>query len=408
MIDRPLITRVVLKNYKSIVACDIQLGPLMILVGPNGAGKSNFLDSLRFVADSLTRGLDQAVRERGYADDILSRAASPGDDELGIVLDVHLDANTTGTYQFRLGVKSLGGYEVRYEACTVRREGSPDAYFSITRGGELGSWGGVGLNQDLAPARVRDRLYLVNASGLSVFRPVYEALTGMVFYNLNPAEMRRPQEPDRGDRLRSDGSNVASVLRRMLEARAASKPRIDDYLRHISAGLSRVDPVRVGSYETLRFWQAARGQRKGWQFRAEQVSDGTLRGLGVLVALFQTRTDEGASLSLIGIEEPEAALHPAAAGVLLDALRDASATAQVIVTTHGADVLDDDDLTDQDLLAVVSSDGVTQIGPLDEVGRSALRDHLYSAGELMRMNQIRPEVRRGTPTDTEPAGTPTS
>jgi ABC-type lipoprotein export system ATPase subunit len=39
------ITRVILKNYKSIVSCDVELQPLTILVGPNGSGKSNFLDA---------------------------------------------------------------------------------------------------------------------------------------------------------------------------------------------------------------------------------------------------------------------------------------------------------------------------------------------------------------------------
>ena len=36
------ITRVRLKNYKSIAACDVELEPLTFLVGVNGAGKSNF------------------------------------------------------------------------------------------------------------------------------------------------------------------------------------------------------------------------------------------------------------------------------------------------------------------------------------------------------------------------------
>jgi hypothetical protein len=33
MTGRPLITRVVLENYKSIAYCDVKLGPLSILVG---------------------------------------------------------------------------------------------------------------------------------------------------------------------------------------------------------------------------------------------------------------------------------------------------------------------------------------------------------------------------------------
>lgn len=48
------ITRVRLRNYQSIEACDVELGPLTLLVGPNGAGKSSFLNALRFVADAVS------------------------------------------------------------------------------------------------------------------------------------------------------------------------------------------------------------------------------------------------------------------------------------------------------------------------------------------------------------------
>ncbi len=34
------LTRVVLRNYRSIAGCDVRLGALTFLVGPNGAGKS--------------------------------------------------------------------------------------------------------------------------------------------------------------------------------------------------------------------------------------------------------------------------------------------------------------------------------------------------------------------------------
>src|SRR5208283_1430954 len=60
MTNSPFLTRAVLKNYKSIEACDVDLDSLTFLVGPNGAGKSNFLDALRFVADALRTSLDHA------------------------------------------------------------------------------------------------------------------------------------------------------------------------------------------------------------------------------------------------------------------------------------------------------------------------------------------------------------
>jgi len=45
------------------------------------------------------------------------------------------------------------------------------------------------------------------------------------------------------------------------------------------------------------------------------------------------------------------------------------------------------------LLAVDNQDGLTRIGPLDEAGRSMLRDKLFTPGELLRQNQLAPDDR---------------
>jgi predicted ATPase len=69
-----LIRRVVIRNYKSIAACDVELGPLTFLVGPNGSGKSNFLDALRFVSDALRDTLEHALRIRGGIREVLRQS----------------------------------------------------------------------------------------------------------------------------------------------------------------------------------------------------------------------------------------------------------------------------------------------------------------------------------------------
>ena len=84
------------------------------------------------------------------------------------------------------------------------------------------------------------------------------------------------------------------------------------------------------------------------------------------------------------------ALHPAAASVLLGALREASTVSQIIVASHSPDLLDDSNIPDESILAVESRDGVTVIGPVDEAGRSVLRDNLFTPGELLRQNQLTP------------------
>ncbi|MCP4661868.1 MAG: ATP-binding protein [bacterium] len=72
------------------------------------------------------------------------------------------------------------------------------------------------------------------------------------------------------------------------------------------------------------------------------ISNGTLRALALLVAVLQPASNHGGTGSLIGIEEPEKAIHPAAVAALGDAFLDASQATQVMVSTHSPDFLDNE------------------------------------------------------------------
>jgi hypothetical protein len=53
--------------------------------------------------------------------------------------------------------------------------------------------------------------------------------------------------------------------------------------------------------------------------------------------------------------------------------------------------LDDKTLAVDSLLSVVSEGGETHIASLDEGSRQVLRDQLFTAGELLRLNQLGPD-----------------
>ncbi|HEY2730416.1 MAG TPA: AAA family ATPase [Polyangia bacterium] len=379
------IHRVQVKNYRSIAACDVQLGALTFLVGQNGSGKSNFLDALRLTADALVQTLDHALRDRGGIAEVRRRSGGHPT-HFGIRLDFSLPDGQAGHYAFEVGARQGGSFVVRVEECGV---GSHS--YRVEDGNVVRS------SMATLPAASEDRLYLVTASGIAEFRAVYDALSMMGFYSLNPAAVRALQTPDRGEILKRDGANLASVVERIAHANGgALQQRIEEYLAQVVPGIEGVETKKFGHMETIEFRQRVQGADKPWRFPAINMSDGTLRALGILVALFQK--PERGRIPLVGIEEPEAALHPAAAGVLRDCLREASRNTQVIVTSHSPDLLDDRDLPEDFLLAVVSELGTTHIGRVDEVTRSALREHLFTAGELLRSDQLRPgDTARRTP-----------
>ena len=385
VIDSTFLKRVVISNYKSIASCDVTLGPLTFLVGPNGAGKSNFLDALAFVADSLRGTLGQALRDRGGIGDVRRRSGGHPT-HVGMRLEFQLAPSVHGHYSFRVGALSGGGYEVQQEECVISNELRPElsARYRI-RDGRIES------APTVFAAYASDRLYLVSVSGIEPYRTAFDALSRMGFYSFNPDELRGPQAPDSGTLLERDGWNIASVIRQMKQANSPELEKIETYLSAVVAGVQGLEVKEIGRQETVEFRQTVQGSLNPWRFLAANMSEGTLRTLAVLVALYQSSDGSGAPIRLVGIEEPEVALHPAAAGVLRDSLVEASRARQIIVTSHSPDLLDDKDVDARSILAVVAERGETIIGPLDSVGRDVLLQRLYTAGELLRMNQLTPE-----------------
>ena len=381
MIDPVFLTRVVLRNYKSIGYCDVRLNPLTYLVGANGSGKSNFLDALHLVRDALAGSLDNALNERGGLNEV-RRRSSGHPTNFGIRLEFALSNGQAGHYAFNIGALAGRGYEVQSEECVLGGVGK-GPFFRIERGNLKAS------SEVTFPAVTADRLALMAASGMAVFRPVFDALTAMGFYNLNPKLMRELQKPQEGRLLKPAGENIASVIGHLERVATDRLEIIQEYLQTVAPMVHGVERKPIGPMETLEFRQDMAGAKHPWRFPAQNMSDGTLRALGVLTALFQGNRDYAPSL--VGIEEPETALHPAASAALREALARASQDTQVIVTSHSPDLLDDLSLSADALLAVVSEGGETRIAPLDEAARMAMRDQLFSAGELLRLNQLAPD-----------------
>jgi predicted ATPase len=382
---RPFISRVTIRNYKSIAACQVNLQELMFLVGPNGSGKSNFLDALRFVADALRNSLDHALRDRGTIREVRRRSVGHPN-HFALRFDFTLPSGQSGHYSFKIAAKQAGAYEVQSEECRIYGSEilSQTNHFHI-RSGEP-----VSASFSPVPATLPDRLFLVAVSGMAEFRPVFDALSRIEVYNLNPREIASMQKPDPGDILRRDGSNAASVLQQLSpEARAL----VSSNLSRIVPGISDAEAKTLGSQETIEFRQEVKGQQHPWTFLAGAMSDGTLRAFGILLAVFQAASGRsGRPLPLlIGLEEPEMALHPAAAGVLLSALRQGARHCQILVTSHSADLLDNSDIPTDALLAVDNQHGLTRIGPIDTAGLEVLRDRLFTPGELLRQNQLAPD-----------------
>ena len=386
----PFLTRVKLRNYKSIASCDVELGPLAILVGPNGSGKSNFLDALSLTHDALWAPLHKALWERGGVTEVMRRSAVQ---PYNFSIDLHFilnDGTQQGRYCFEITSQDGGSFTVRREICEVAPAtdvNSPVRF--VVESGEI-----TETNVDARLPRVSaGRLFLINASNMDEFRPVYDALTSMNFYKFDLDAMRRPQAPEFDDILHiSNGHNLAGVLGELEQTSPENFYWIQKYLRNVVPGVEYVDRIQIPTVnlETIRFVQQPIDSDTPLEFTAVNMSDGTLRALAVLTALLQ---GGDAPPSLVGIEEPETALHPAAASVLWNALNDGADRTQVLVTTHSPDLLDRKDVPPDAILTVDMAAGKTEIAPISESSKQILRKRLATPGELLRQDMLSPTDR---------------
>jgi predicted ATPase len=392
----PFISRVRLKNYKSIADCDVRLGPLTILVGPNGSGKSNFLDALAFLSRAVATTPAEAIESRGGLREILRRTSERAD-TFSIAVDITIPPDPPGypridaAYQFEIGPASerQREFDVIREVCELRSDNQVWR-FNVNRGAVEIDLDG----QRAAPAVYQpDRLYLLVASGQAPFAPVFAGLRLMPFFDFAPEIIRGPQSPTTGATLGLRGEHLGDVLSALTVEYREYKQRVDAYLRSIVPGLVSMDPFYAGQYVTVSMLAATEGGREV-EFGAASMSDGTVRAAAVLAALFQPWALDG-RIRLVGIEEPEIALHPAAAGVLFDALTEASEHVQVLATSQSADLLDREDLEVSIVRPVVMSDGITLIGDVDGGSREIVAKKLYTLGELMRANQLSPAFPEG-------------
>ncbi|NPV59607.1 MAG: AAA family ATPase [Actinobacteria bacterium] len=380
-LDSSYIREVQIRNYKSIAPTTVKLTPLTVFVGPNGSGKSNFIDSLAFVQECVSESIEYAFTNRGGIGAVRRRSGGHPTN-IGFRIILNLKDRDYAEYSFEIAAKPRENFYVAKERCYVKPFMQNEYEYELEKGEFIKEISGI------RPKMPPGRLALYAASATDEFGPVYDFLSRMRFYSIVPNQIRELQSPDPGEFLKRDGSNAATILKRLYEeARTTDKyDRICRLLSRVASGIERVEYRQVGQKETLQFKQDI-GLRNLWTFEALNMSDGTLRVLGLLLAVYQS-----GKTSLVAIEEPESTVHPAVTELIMQVLRDASLEKQILITTHSPDILDYKELKDEQIRVVIMEQGNTKIAPLADSSKEAIKEKLYTPGELLRIDELQPDL----------------
>ena len=427
---RPSITKVWAKNFRSIEFAELELNPLTVLVGPNASGKSNLMDILGFLGDAARLGLETATTRRGGIDSIGRK--SPTGRVLGPEIGYQYNFPWgTLNYAVALMRKDKGEYWVKWESATLHptdANGRP-LEFALANGrltkpnlkrllkqidstqtkedGRLKSFANIANqlieksnHQDIQlmsgePMQLtsllaflmneldlkwKDKSFLLHQS-LSSAR---DDLGRVGLYHIFPNSLRDPQKVADSHPLATGGENLASTLRDMTQKKSRFLPDLKSALTFAVPGVRDIRVSHAGSYYVVELnHERDGGNERGSWFDLSRESDGTIRLLALLTALFQDPAP-----SLIGLEEPELAIHPGAMAVLSDTMREASLRGQVLVATHSPDLIDR--LPIESIRAVTSEEGSTKVGKITGHQLTSVKENLFSAGELHSMEGLQP------------------
>ena len=368
-----MLRRLTLQRFRSLHGATVEFDNPTFLVGQNGAGKSNVVDALSLLADAMASPLAAVLDKRGGIGAVGHRRAARGRvADMGLRVEIEgLTGASEAMYAFEVRATQGYNYKVRCEQCRCVAEDGTQSWFH-RKGNTFRS------STKARPALVPNALALPLVAGDQRFAPVAQFLSEIQHYRIDPRTLREMQEPDAGIRLHSDGSNAASVLRQL---NPRTRQHLQEFLQTVVPGEVEVKPERVQNKLSLKFTQ--QGEEAALRLGPHSMSDGTLRTLGLLAAVLQPKLP-----TVLIVEEPEATIHPGALGTILDVLRHAARSTQTVITTHSPDILEAQWIKDSHLRIVSWEAGATRVAPVSEDTRTALREHLMDAGELLRSNAL--------------------
>lgn len=339
-----MISRLAIRNFRSLVDVELRPGRLTVLIGPNGSGKSNVIDALRFVDAFAWKGrdLNDEVARRGGWEELIWGGEFAS--ELSVEVEWQQDADQPTSYANTIRGTDNGGAVSVAESVAA---------------------GGIPLIERLEErARVRGRPAGHPGSALSIAHFVFSRglvaktdlcrLPDWGFYRLTPSAARSPKPIRREYRLDETGGNLATVVHTLF---SDGSPALADAVEILKACVPTVERLISPIHGDGQTYVALQERSVPRPIGSWGLSDGTLLALSLAVALVTPKPPD-----LICLESPESDIHPRMLETVADILKSTSADTQVVVATHSPHLLRW--LPYEDFVVVEKEDGRTTLRPL--------------------------------------------
>jgi predicted ATPase len=356
-------------NFKSFREVQIEPDDFNIIIGSNASGKSNFIQIFKFIRDIAKYGLNNAISLQGGVEYFRNTAIGAGmpftfrilylleDKRQDIIavkdgVPIYFEPYEI-LYEFSLSFSDPGeNYEISRDLLvitgiysrpesreqrdlgmgriTLARAGDSVAYAIVPPEGlEL-------LDQELFPQyfqryEIPARWLIMNLPiAVPGIPPLEWIFRGMKVFDFDPLLLKRAVPIVGKTELEKDGSNLAIVIKNILE----DPVKKAEFLRLTREVLPFIKEMAVEKFMDMSLFLKLKETYSSEKYLpASMVSDGTINILALIIALYFEKRP------VTVIEEPERNIHPFLISKLVEMLKDAARTKQIIVTTHNPEMV---------------------------------------------------------------------
>lgn len=385
------LSRLQLKNFKSLHDVDFELRDLNILIGRNGSGKSNLLSFFRLMQQGAMEKFEKTILEWGGFNEVMwKKETNKGFGSISIEI-VYKDISIKELLNYYIVLHEMNNRNdfIVFEEGIISRKLNR-SYYSFIGGVEneiLDEYSQKMIempskisNAELIIAQLRDpfRYPLLNNLRLDLSRwEIFRGFGENAFQNIYDSQMLNVVSPLR---LEPDGSNLVSVLYAM-----SNESRYLSAYEALEATLRNAFP----DFKRLLFSLTASGRAElrwltndGLDFPARSVSDGMLRFLGLATLLLLPDPPP-----LIAIDEPEIGLHPHLLPYLVELMKRASEKTQLIISTHSPLLISAASIEPEDVVIVESIEGETHLKRLSSTELKLWLER-FTLGNLWTMGKF--------------------
>jgi predicted ATPase len=366
-----MIQRIEALGYRCLHHLRRPVSPFQILVGPNASGKSTFLDTVRFLAQLVSNGLDAAIGERteNLHDLLWQREGSHFD--LAIELQIPEErrallrspTHETCRYEVRVGILAeTGEYGILAERLlltsghqeeSVQKHLFPEwgvapdtllkkvpskgikTVINKVPNGNDNFYDETGKGWDHAFKLGPRKSALANLPEDETKFPVATWVKrifseGIETVVLDSASMRKPSRPGQKRGFRPDGSNLPWIIENLMTTR---RPDFERWIAHLRTALHDLKMIETIERPEDKHRYLRVVYESGLTVPSWVVSDGTLRLLALTLLAYVAEPGK-----IFLIEEPENGIHPQAVETVYQSLSSAY-DSQILCASHSPVVL---------------------------------------------------------------------